>query len=104
MSLRIPAMGGQVGANVQKVFAYGVRNGFGMAFDPESGALWDAQNGDDSFSELNRVDPGANLGWVNLKRWRTWPLLGVFIAAGLISFRGVFSELANKKIRPVRRK
>jgi len=47
---------------------------------------------------------GANLGWVNLKRWRTWPLLGVFIAAGLISFRGVFSELANKKIRPVRRK
>jgi len=60
------AMGGQVGANVQKVFAYGVRNGFGMAFDPVSGALWDQQNGDDSFSELNRVEPGSNLGWVQI--------------------------------------
>jgi glucose/arabinose dehydrogenase len=58
--------GGQAGANLQKIFAYGVRNGFGMAFDPESGQLWDAQNGDDSFTEINRVEPGANLGWVQV--------------------------------------
>jgi len=58
--------GGEVGANLQKVFAYGVRNGFGMAFDPFSGNLWDAQNGDDSFSELNRVEAGADLGWVQV--------------------------------------
>ncbi|MEO7600022.1 MAG: PQQ-dependent sugar dehydrogenase [Opitutus sp.] len=58
--------GGVAGANLQKVFAYGVRNGFGMAFDPKSGSLWDAQNGDDSFSELNRVESGANLGWVQV--------------------------------------
>lgn len=58
--------GGEAGANLQKVFAYGVRNGFGMAFDPESGALWDAQNGDDSFSEINRVEAGANLGWIQV--------------------------------------
>lgn len=57
---------GQAGANLQKVFAYGVRNGFGMAFDPESGKLWDAQNGDDSFTEINQVEPGANLGWVQV--------------------------------------
>ena len=43
-----------------------MRNGFGMAFDPESGNLWDAQNGDDSFSELNRVEAGSNLGWVQV--------------------------------------
>ena len=30
------AMGGEVGANVQKVFAYGIRNSFGFAFDPVS--------------------------------------------------------------------
>ena len=30
-------MGGEVGANVQKIFAYGFRNGFGMAFDPYPG-------------------------------------------------------------------
>jgi glucose/arabinose dehydrogenase len=58
--------GGQAGANLQKLFAYGVRNGFGIAFDPLSGDLWDAQNGDDSFTELNRVEPGANLGWVQV--------------------------------------
>lgn len=56
--------GGEAGANLQKVFAYGIRNGFGMTFDPFSGALWEAQNGDDSFTELNRVDPGSNLGWI----------------------------------------
>ena len=33
------AMGGEVGANIQKVFSYGHRNGFGMAFDPYSGSL-----------------------------------------------------------------
>ena len=31
------AMGGEVGANIQKIFSYGHRNGFGMAFDPYSG-------------------------------------------------------------------
>jgi glucose/arabinose dehydrogenase len=60
------AMGGEVGANIQKIFAYGLRNGFGMAFDPESGDLWEQENGDDSFSELNRVEPGFNSGWVQI--------------------------------------
>jgi aldose sugar dehydrogenase len=59
-------MGGEVGANIQKLFAYGVRNSFGMAFDPESGDLWEQENGDDSFSELNRVEPGMNSGWVQI--------------------------------------
>ncbi|HZS10423.1 MAG TPA: PQQ-dependent sugar dehydrogenase [Blastocatellia bacterium] len=59
-------MGGEVGANIQKIFAYGVRNSFGLAFDPQSGFLWDEQNGDDSFDEINRISPGANLGWVQI--------------------------------------
>ena len=58
--------GGEAGANIQKLFAYGIRNGFGMAFDPASGGLWEAQNGDDSFTELNLVEPGANLGWIQV--------------------------------------
>jgi glucose/arabinose dehydrogenase len=60
------AIGGESGANIQKVFAYGLRNSFGMAFDPYSGYLWDEQNGDDSFTELNRVEPGMNGGWVQI--------------------------------------
>ena len=59
-------MGGEVGENVQKIFAYGIRNSFGMAFDPQSGDLWEQENGDDSFSELNRVPPGMNSGWIQI--------------------------------------
>ncbi len=59
-------MPGQVGANIQKIFAYGLRNSFGMAFDPVSGTLWEQENGDDSFSELNIAEPGFNSGWIQI--------------------------------------
>lgn len=55
---------GQAAANIRKVFAYGVRNSFGMDFDPLSGALWTQENGDDAFDEINRVTPGFNGGWI----------------------------------------
>lgn len=60
------SMGGEVGNNIQKVFSYGHRNGFGMAFDPASGALWETENADDANSELNRVVPGMNGGWIQI--------------------------------------
>jgi glucose/arabinose dehydrogenase len=60
------AMGNEVGANIQKIFSYGRRNSFGMAVDPLSGGLWLQENGDDSFSELSRVEPGSNGGWVQI--------------------------------------
>jgi aldose sugar dehydrogenase len=60
------SMGGEVGANVQKLFSYGHRNSFGMAVDALSGGLWVQENGDDTFSELNRVEPGMNGGWVQI--------------------------------------
>lgn len=56
----------EVIANIPKVFAYGVRNSFGLAFDPLSGNLWDEENGSDSFDEINRVDAGSNNGWVQI--------------------------------------
>ncbi len=55
-----------VGQSLQKVFAYGVRNSFGLAIDPRSRQVWIQENGDDSFSELNHVVPGANGGWVQI--------------------------------------
>lgn len=57
---------GEAANNVKKIFAYGVRNGFGMAFDPLSGALWTQENGDDAFDEMNRVVPGFNGGWIQV--------------------------------------
>ena len=47
----------QVISNIHKVFSYGLRNNFGFDFDPKSGNLWLEQNGDDTFSELNLVQP-----------------------------------------------
>ena len=60
------AIGGQAGANIQKIYAYGIRNSYGLNFDPLSGDLWENENGDDTFSELNRVEPGMNSGWVQI--------------------------------------
>jgi glucose/arabinose dehydrogenase len=59
-------IGGEVGRGIQKVFSYGHRNGFGMAFDPRGGFLWLTENADDAFSELNRVIPGMNGGWIQI--------------------------------------
>src|ERR687895_1239616 len=60
------AMGGAVGENIQTVFAYGIRNSFGMAFDPVSGNLWAQENGEDAFDEVNLVEPGMNSGWIQV--------------------------------------
>ncbi|HJZ80920.1 MAG TPA: PQQ-dependent sugar dehydrogenase, partial [Pyrinomonadaceae bacterium] len=57
---------GEAAANIKKLFAYGVRNGFGLGFDPYSGNLWDQENGDDAFDEMNRVTAGSNNGWVQM--------------------------------------
>lgn len=60
------AIGGQAGENIQRVFAYGLRNSFGMDFDPRSGNLWIQENGEDAFDELNLVEPGMNSGWIQI--------------------------------------
>jgi glucose/arabinose dehydrogenase len=48
---------------MQKYYAYGIRNSFGLAIDPISGLLWDTENGPDSYDEMNIVLPGFNSGW-----------------------------------------
>jgi len=75
------AIGGEVGANIQKIYSYGHRNGFGMAFDPQSGFLWATENADDAYAELNRVIPGMNGGWVQfagpISRLSDWRLIEI---------------------------
>jgi glucose/arabinose dehydrogenase len=58
-------VGGEIGATSEDL-SYGHRNGFGMAFDPYSGQLWETENADDAFSELNRVEAGMNGGWIQM--------------------------------------
>jgi aldose sugar dehydrogenase len=59
-------IGGEVGRDLMKVFSYGRRNSFGMAFDPDRGDLWIEENGDDSFDEIGRVESGDDGGWVQV--------------------------------------
>jgi aldose sugar dehydrogenase len=44
-------------------YAYGIRNTFGMDFDPITGNLWDTENGNTFGDEINLVHPGFNSGW-----------------------------------------
>jgi glucose/arabinose dehydrogenase len=44
-------------------FAYGIRNSFGLDFDPVTGNLWDTENGPSYGDEINLVGPGFNSGW-----------------------------------------
>jgi glucose/arabinose dehydrogenase len=44
-------------------YAYGIRNTFGMDFDPITGILWDTENGPKFGDEINFVEPGFNSGW-----------------------------------------
>jgi len=44
-------------------YAYGIRNGFGIDFDPVTNKLWDTENGSTYGDEINLVEPGFNSGW-----------------------------------------
>lgn len=43
--------------------AVGIRNSFGLAFDPVTGHMWNTENGDDHNDEINLVPDGFNSGW-----------------------------------------
>ncbi len=52
-----------LGGAMQKVYAYGLRNVFGLDFDPVTNVLWNTDNGAADYDEVNRVPPGMNGGW-----------------------------------------
>jgi len=43
-------------------YAYGIRNSFGIDFDPVTGKLWDTENGPQFGDEINMVESGFNSG------------------------------------------
>jgi aldose sugar dehydrogenase len=47
-------------------YAYGIRNSFGLDFDPVSGKIWATENGPEDDDEINLVEPGFNSGWVQV--------------------------------------
>jgi glucose/arabinose dehydrogenase len=63
-------------------YAYGIRNSFGMDFDPVTGNLWDTENGPNFGDEINLVAPGFNSGWKDVMG------LGPLNLNGLVTFNG----------------
>ena len=61
-------MDGPSAENLARTWAYGVRNSFGLAIHPETGDLWQTENGDDSWDEVNIFPGGSNSGW--------WQIMG----------------------------
>jgi glucose/arabinose dehydrogenase len=53
---------GKAGAKPE-VFTYGHRNGYGLAFDPQTGQLWQAEIGPMGGDEVNILIAGHNYGW-----------------------------------------
>lgn len=48
---------------INKYFGYGIRNSFGIGFDPLTGNLWETENGSHFGDEINLIVPGFNGGW-----------------------------------------
>lgn len=46
-----------------RLWAFGIRNGFGLGFDPETGGLWDTDNGPGCNDEVNLIVEAGNYGW-----------------------------------------
>jgi glucose/arabinose dehydrogenase len=53
---------GRPGAKPE-IFTYGHRNGYGLAFHPQTGELWQAEIGPLGGDEVNILLPGRNYGW-----------------------------------------
>ena len=47
--------------------AIGIRNSFGLGVDPQTGFLWDTENGPDTFDEINLVENKFNSGWAKIQ-------------------------------------
>jgi aldose sugar dehydrogenase len=57
-------------------YGYGIRNSFGIDFDPVTGKLWDTENGPGFGDEINLVEPGFNSGWTQVQG--IWKPIGGF--------------------------
>ena len=63
-NLGVPANNPMAGS---PVYSYGHRNQFGLAIHPQTGDLFQTENGGALMDEINRIVPGGNYGWPNVE-------------------------------------
>jgi glucose/arabinose dehydrogenase len=51
---------------IQHLWAYGIRNSFGIVFDALTARLWLTENGPEVYDEINLVGRGFNSGWLKI--------------------------------------
>jgi glucose/arabinose dehydrogenase len=68
-----------------EIYSYGHRNQLALVFHPQTGALWNVENGPNGGDEMNIVLPGRNYGWplVSLGRDYAGPWQGKFAQDGM---------------------
>ena len=54
---------GNPGYPDRAIWATGFRNSIGMAFDPQTQHMWEAENGPECNDEINSISGGKNFGW-----------------------------------------
>ena len=93
---------------LNRYYAYGIRNSFGIDFDPITGNLWNTENGPQYGDEINLVQPAFNSGWTKVQGfWKVidyrqhGPYVDDITKYKLVDFdgKGIYShpELAWKK-------
>ena len=74
-----------------ELYALGIRNALGLAFHPQTGELWETENGPQGGDELNVIKAGANYGWPTVSLGRSYggdvtgdsgPVSGELVARG----------------------
>ena len=84
---------------INKYFAYGIRNGFGIDFDPITKKLWDTENGPSFGDEINLVEPGFNSGWLKIQG--IWPITNytMLLPQGLFppykGYLGIYKQIQS---------
>lgn len=77
---------GQTTTPLNLYYAYGIRNSFGIGFDPMTNKLWDTENGPGYGDEINLVEPGFNSGWAHVMGiWAPEGAIGKETAGPVIS-------------------
>ena len=77
---------GQTTAPLNLYYAYGIRNSFGIGFDPVTNKLWDTENGPGYGDEINLVEPGFNSGWAHVMGiWAPEGAIGKETAGPIVS-------------------
>ncbi|HET7086642.1 MAG TPA: PQQ-dependent sugar dehydrogenase [Rhizomicrobium sp.] len=77
---------GQAGA-LPEIWALGLRSPEGLAFDPNTGLLWESELGPRGGDEINIIKKGANYGWPVITHGLDYP--GVPIGEGITQKEGM---------------